>query len=123
MTKFFDLVYNPQIGAFINFDIRSILKQKELRKNYNKRRGFFPYNFNFVLGFRGDLAQCSYCGKFLSMRDMTRDHVWPKSLGGITTTTSCYPCNTMKKNMKPIEFAIWYSSLYHKNYASLVSSG
>lgn len=40
------------------------------------------------------------------MRDSTRDHVYPKSLGGIITTTACYTCNTKKKNMLPVDWAI-----------------
>jgi 5-methylcytosine-specific restriction endonuclease McrA len=52
------------------------------------------------------------------MKEMTRDHIWPKSLGGDITTTACLECNTIKRDMKPIDFAIWFS-----NTASLVFNG
>ena len=37
---------------------------------------------------------------------MTRDHVWPKSLGGYLKAPSCQPCNIAKEDLKPIEWAI-----------------
>lgn len=105
------LIYNPQIGAYINFDIKTILKQKQLRKNYALRKGFYPYNYNFVLGFRGEVAQCYICGNFVLMKEMTRDHTYPKSLGGVITSTSCNRCNSKKRNLRSIEWAI--ESLNH----------
>lgn len=110
------MIYDVQAGVWVYFQYPQVTK-KEAR-NYQLKRGYFPYNFNFVRGHRGDLAQCSYCGKFIPMKDMTRDHVWPKSLGGVFTTTSCMECNTIKKNMKPIEFALWFTE-----NASLVFNG
>ena len=103
-----ELIYDANLGAWIWYDIYEPAP-KRLYSDQILKRGFFPYNFNFVFGKRGETAQCSYCGKFLLMRQMTRDHVWPKSLGGIITTTACYECNFKKKNVKPIDFAVWAS--------------
>ena len=103
------MIYDVQNGVWIYFQYPDSLK-KEARKHYALRRGYFPYNFNFVKGHRGDEAQCSYCGIFIPMREQTRDHIWPKSLGGVITTTACSNCNTIKKDMRPIEFAIYWST-------------
>lgn len=123
------MIYDVQVGAWIYFEYPNSLK-KEARKHYAQRRGYFPYNFNFVRGHRGDLAQCYLCGDFLPMKQMTRDHVWPKSLGGEITTTACTTCNSRKGNMKPIEFAIFWSlhgpafgEELQQIHAPLVSSG
>ena len=99
------MIYDVQLGTWIYFEYPNSLK-KEAKKHYALKRGYFPYNFNFVRGHRGDLAQCSYCGSFLPMKQMTRDHIYPKSLGGIITTTACYSCNVNKKDLKPIEFGL-----------------
>jgi hypothetical protein len=104
-----ELLFDANIGAWIWVDIYRVEKRRTSFVNQALKRGFFPYSFNFVFGRRGDSAQCSYCGKFLLMRDMTRDHVWPKSLGGIITTTSCRDCNETKRDAKPIQWAIWSS--------------
>jgi len=103
----FELIYDVQLGAWISIDLAAQGLQKKISEFVAKRRGYFPYSYNFVLGRRGDTAQCSYCGKFILMKEMTRDHVWPKSLGGEITTTACYDCNTKKKDMKPIEWGLW----------------
>ena len=101
-----ELVFDAQLGAWVYLDI--YFKVKPSNKLLQIKRGFFPYSYNFVLKKRGEEAQCSYCGKFILMRDMTRDHTYPKSQGGKITTTSCKKCNTKKRNLKPIEFALLF---------------
>lgn len=103
------LIYDLQLNAWLSIDIKILLESpKELRID-TTRKGFYPYSYNFVLRRRSDIAQCSYCGKFLPMREMTRDHIYPKSLGGEITTTACYDCNTRKRDMLPIQWALFYS--------------
>lgn len=99
------MIYDAQNGVWIYFEYPST-PRKEARKNLWLKRGYFPYNFNFVRGHRGDLAQCYLCGIFVPMKEMTRDHIFPKSLGGETTSTACGRCNTIKKNIKPIQWAV-----------------
>jgi len=52
-----------------------------------------------------DNFQCQYCGKFVSRKSATIDHVLPVSRGGKTTwlncTTSCMPCNQRKADRTP----------------------
>ncbi len=49
-----------------------------------------------------DNGECQYCGKELSLREMTYDHVHPQSEGGETNWTnivcSCLKCNSKKAN-------------------------
>lgn len=69
--------------------------------------GYYPLTFNFVLVKQNKTVQCSYCGRFVHDKELTRDHVWPKSLGGFIKAPACQPCNTVKEDMKPIEFAMY----------------
>ena len=72
--------------------------------------GYYPVGFNFLFSKLDRYGQCSYCGKFVPQRELTRDHVWPKSLGGNVKVPSCNPCNVIKEDKKPIEFAIFAST-------------
>ena len=49
-----------------------------------------------------DQGICMYCGRKLSISEITIDHIIPKFLGGRTTFTncvvSCGPCNNKKAN-------------------------
>ncbi len=50
--------------------------------------------------FRRDCNICAYCGDDYTVSNLTRDHVHPKSKGGIdrweNVVTSCGPCNKIK---------------------------
>jgi 5-methylcytosine-specific restriction endonuclease McrA len=52
-----------------------------------------------------DGYKCCYCGHKKAPRDLTYDHVIPRSRGGKTTfqniVTSCKPCNLRKGNKTP----------------------
>lgn len=54
--------------------------------------------------FKRDSNRCLYCG---DKRDLTLDHVLPKSRGGSTTwanlATACKKCNSIKGNKTPSE--------------------
>lgn len=102
----YELVYDVQIEAWVSINLATQRIERKISEYALKRRGFFPYAYNFVRGFRGEEAQCYLCGKFILMRDATRDHTWPKSLGGEFTSVACERCNTTKRNMRPIEWAI-----------------
>ena len=47
--------------------------------------------------------RCWYCGKILDDREITRDHLYPQSLGGLTIpeniAPSCRRCNNYKSNL------------------------
>jgi len=54
-----------------------------------------------------DKNQCQYCGVFESPKDLTLDHVVPKSRGGDNTWTNlvtcCKSCNQKKRDRTPEE--------------------
>ena len=51
-------------------------------------------------------APCYYCKTPYSLDKLTKDHVWPKSRGGLrviwNTVLSCVYCNKFKDNSLPI---------------------
>lgn len=53
-------------------------------------------------------GRCHYCGKQISPRDLTMDHIVPISRGGKSTkgnvVTACKECNTLKKQLLPMEW-------------------
>lgn len=57
--------------------------------------------------YRRDHHMCAYCGDTFSTKDLTRDHVKPKSRGGdnswMNLVTACTSCNNRKDNKTPEE--------------------
>ena len=98
-----------------NYDIDTTRKGKVVvsrRRDWLRAArgsGHYPLSFNFVLQIDTRFVQCSYCGIAIPNKEVTRDHVYPKSRGGIIKTPCCIDCNIIKEDMKPIEFAVWYS--------------
>lgn len=88
--------------------------------------------FNRLNVFYRDNFQCQYCGKHFGHKDLTLDHVLPKSRGGKSEWTNivsaCAPCNNKKADKllsetnfkllkKPIEpkwMALFIIKLGHK---------
>ena len=92
---------------FINFSggkfkIPSVLKLKKYIKKYNHN----PMYSKYTLLIR-DKNMCQYCGKTVSGRNVTLDHVIPISRGGKSNYTnvvvSCFKCNNNKGNKTPEE--------------------
>lgn len=112
--KFIEFVYDAHIGAWVYLDIYNdavYYNNKKHHLRYSLRSGFYPYEYNFLFARRDGRIQCSYCGVFFIPKEITRDHVYPKSKGGIFTTPACYPCNERKSNMLPIDWAIRLSGI------------
>ncbi len=67
---------------------------------FNKRPAFTRFNV-----FLRDRFSCQYCGLRFETRDLTFDHVIPRSRGGRTTwdnvVTACRDCNMRKGNRLP----------------------
>ncbi len=53
---------------------------------------------------------CFYCNKFLSFPDSTRDHIIPKSMGGMNVyeniVLSCQSCNNERGDSPAEEFLL-----------------
>jgi 5-methylcytosine-specific restriction endonuclease McrA len=71
------------------------------------RRHKKPVKFSRVNIYARDKYRCQYCGKKAPMKELTYDHVMPRSRGGKTTWTNivtcCYECNRSKANRTPRE--------------------
>lgn len=64
-----------------------------------------PYGFNNRMLFRRDNFRCMYCGHVFCQRELTRDHVIPKSKGGKDVweniVAACRRCNHFKADRTP----------------------
>jgi 5-methylcytosine-specific restriction endonuclease McrA len=74
--------------------LRSFVRRRRVRLALSRRNVFFR-----------DAHQCQYCGKNLTLRELTCDHVTPRSQGGGSTwenlVTACGPCNRRKGGRTP----------------------
>ena len=73
--------------------------------------------------FYRDDSTCQYCGK--KLKDLTIDHIIPKSRGGADTwenlVTACHVCNNKKGNLTPEEANIKLLSIPRKpNYIAFL---
>ena len=86
-----------------SFEMRlpSVIALKEFIP-LNKRPAFTRFNV-----FLRDLFACQYCGQRYETRELTFDHVVPRSKGGRTSwenvVTACSTCNMRKGNRMPRE--------------------
>lgn len=73
----------------------------------SRRRDRVTVRFSRDTIFARDRGQCQYCGRALGRRDVTHDHIVPKSRGGETRweniVLACRPCNQEKANRTPAE--------------------
>lgn len=69
------------------------------------RRRILPFSRNNIL--RRDDFRCQYCGKRFAPKDLSLDHVVPRSRGGPRSfeniVACCFPCNAKKGNRTPEE--------------------
>lgn len=75
--------------------------------------------------FLRDLFECQYCG---SPKDLTFDHILPRSRGGRTTweniTTACAPCNLKKGGAMPRQSGMHPRHKPHQpSIAELINNG
>ena len=85
----------------IEFQVPSVVALKRY-VTFNGRPAFTRYNIYLRDDFR-----CQYCGDDFSAKDLTFDHVMPRSRGGLTewsnVVAACSPCNLRKANRTPEE--------------------
>jgi len=84
----------------------------------------FPAFTRFNVFLRDRFA-CQYCG---SERDLTFDHLVPRSRGGHTTwdnvVTACAPCNLRKGGLGPAEARMWPAQMpFQPSVAALHNNG
>ncbi|MBK7584519.1 MAG: HNH endonuclease [Myxococcales bacterium] len=111
------LVYLSKVDVVIAYDdeIRSpsatfpmpaVVRLK--RQISGQKRGV---KFSRINVYVRDGFTCAYCEKKLPLRQLTYDHVLPRSRGGRTEweniVTACTPCNAKKSNKTPDESGMW----------------
>jgi len=83
-----------------SFEVPAVVALKRYRKR--KRVAFTRYNL-----FVRDQFTCQYCGERFASRDLTFDHVIPRSRGGAASWTNIVACcqthNLQKGNRTPRE--------------------
>lgn len=87
----------------------------------NKNIKFFQ-SFTRHNVYNRDNGKCQYCGIKISLREMTYDHVYPKSKGGQTCWSNivccCLNCNSKKDNNTLQEVGM---TLLNKPYAPSIA--
>ena len=83
------------------FKVPSVVALKRY-VSFNGRPAFTRYNI-----YLRDNFTCQYCGDHFPAKELTFDHVHPRSRGGLTEWTNvvaaCSPCNLKKANKTPEE--------------------
>lgn len=96
---------NARSGRVTVLPVSSILAVSEPDPFYDLNR--VPALTNAAL-FRRDQNLCLYCGFEFRFRDLTRDHIMPRSRGGPNTwdnvATACRRCNLAKRDRTPEEW-------------------
>lgn len=86
----------PTVNPANSFRYPSVV----VSSKYVQKSQVAPFNRENIW-FR-DMGHCAYCPKELSLRDLTFDHVHPRSLGGPTSweniVCACQECNIRKAN-------------------------
>lgn len=116
--KLKELVFDAHLGCWVYLEVpddATYVDKRPLILRKSIKNGFYPYDYNFLFQRREYIISCSYCGRFMSARDITRDHTYPKSRGGLQTTPSCLRCNELKADSLPIAWAIRYSRVIDVN--------
>ena len=95
------------VDEYVRTPRASILVPRVIRLlNYDKvPRREVKFNRRNIMARDGN--RCQYCGRKLSVAQLSIDHVVPKSRGGksswLNVVTACNPCNTRKGGRMPAE--------------------
>ncbi|MGI9280402.1 MAG: HNH endonuclease [Endozoicomonas sp.] len=127
-----DVIYKVRGGYNRWLGTQTIIELPSIIACGGKR--VFPARTNPALTnsslFERDNHQCMYCGKFLSRKYLTRDHILPTSRGGqddwMNVVASCKRCNQFKSDRLLEELDMTLVALpYRPNaaeYLALVNS-
>ncbi len=87
-------------SSYLEMPCPSVIRLREYKKSSRKKVNCTQTNV-----FIRDDFTCQYCGKEKKRTELNLDHVIPKAQGGIkewtNLVTSCFPCNTKKRNRTP----------------------
>lgn len=93
--------YDQEVrSAYLVIKVPAVIR---LKQPFHRRRK--PVKFSRVNVYGRDGYRCQYCGEKCSMKELTYDHVVPRSQGGKTTWTNivsaCVECNAKKAGRTP----------------------
>lgn len=86
-------------------EAKIVLSNSYIRNHtlYIRKSSKFKRNMYRLTYYMKGNQYCSYCGKIVSDREMTLDHMYPQDFGGPTITNNllpaCASCNVEKSNM------------------------
>src|SRR3990167_896224 len=82
-----------------------------IRVRSQRGRARTGVRFSRINVFARDHYTCQYCGQRHPVRQLTKDHVVPRSAGGKTTweniVTACKKCNSLKDDKTCDEAGMW----------------
>ena len=91
-------------GEISAFEKNGVLK---LYARYSKLEEIM-YDLTYTIKGRD---RCYYCGRKLTDKNITLDHIYPRSLGGPSIPQNllptCKSCNSEKENMTPEQYAVY----------------
>ena len=91
-------------SARAQFRVPSVIRRREY---INVRRRQEASGTKRMRIYIRDKYRCQYCGEKKAPRDLTLDHILPRSRGGdnspVNIITACVACNTRKGNRTPAE--------------------
>lgn len=97
--------YNARTGLRSILQINSIIATYGNNQKLNKARDLYVPPLNNPALFKRDAHLCLYCGEQFKLRELSRDHVTPLSLGGAddwnNVVTACKRCNNHKAGRTP----------------------
>jgi 5-methylcytosine-specific restriction endonuclease McrA len=116
-------IFNPKAEVLYAYPNKKIRSQREqwdwpaiiiLKKPSNRRTARRLVNPSTRSILVRDLYTCQYCGKKLSNKTGTKDHVIPESQGGLNTwnnlVAACHTCQQKKDNHMPEDVHMWPKS-------------
>lgn len=90
----------------VTWKVPAVMRLRKLSRS--DKRGV---KFSRVNVYQRDGYRCQYCRQKFVARELSYDHVVPRSAGGRTTweniVTACKPCNSRKANRTCDESSIW----------------
>ena len=82
--------------------------KREKIKNAIKGNAEFIQKKNAKFIYRKYKGKCALCGKKITYKELTLDHIKPIFVGGAdeleNIQASCYACNQFKSNIRPEDF-------------------
>jgi 5-methylcytosine-specific restriction endonuclease McrA len=91
-------------SAHAEFPVPSVIRR---RVYINVRRRREASGMKRLRIYMRDKFRCQYCGEKKAAKDLTLDHILPRSRGGdnspVNIVTACVPCNNRKGDRTPAE--------------------